>query len=125
MLSLQGHEHPRQGAMTLDAARRGPLPSLSPHPIPCPPTPPLPNSIWLRNIVTVCTIGDNQRRSQTVWDKGKTARRRESKECNCQRDGKAKKILSRILASVACPAKAPAGTAVRARGASVGQCAQA
>lgn len=40
MLSLQGHEYPRQGAMTLDAARRGPLPSLSPHPIPCPPTPP-------------------------------------------------------------------------------------
>ena len=44
--------------------------------------------------------------------------------CNCQRDGKAKKLLDRIIACVACPMKTLAGTADRARGSSMEQCAQ-
>ena len=103
-----------------------PIPSLSPHPTDPPSMPrPLPNSIWLRNIVIICTSGDNQRRNQTVWDKGKTSCRIKSKVCNCQRDGKAKKLLDRIIACVACPMKTLAGTADRARGSSMEQCAQA
>ena len=38
---------------------------------------------------------------------------------------KAKKILYMIMACVACPMKTPAGTAVRAQGSSMEQCAQA
>ena len=67
----------------------------------------------------------NQRRNQTVWQKGKTACRSKSKVYNCQSDWKAKKILNRIMASVACPRKTPAGTAVRVWGSNVKQCAQA
>ena len=88
------------------------------------PTPP-PNSVWLSNIVTVCTSGKNQRRNPTDWDKGKTSCRSKSKVCSCQRDGKVKKFLDRIVACVACPMKTLAGTADRARGSSMEQCAQA
>lgn len=76
--------------MALDVVRCGPIPSLSPHPTP-PSRPSLPNSIRLRNgycnglvIVNVCTSGEDQRRKQTVWDKGKTACSSKSKACNCQ-----------------------------------------
>lgn len=57
---------------------------------PSPSPNPLPNSIWLRNILTVCTSGENQRRNQTVWDEGKTARRGKSKACSCQREWEGK-----------------------------------
>lgn len=64
-----------------------PLTLTPPYPVP---PPPLPNSMWLRNTVTICTIGENQRRNQTVWDKSKTPCRSKSKACNCQCDGKAR-----------------------------------
>lgn len=65
--------------------------SLSPHPTPSPcPAPTLLNSTWLRNVVTVCTTGNNQRRNQSVCDKSKTAGRSKSKACQCQCEWKVK-----------------------------------